>query len=510
MAVVEKDNFKDNLWKACDKLRNNMDPAEYKYVVLGLVFLKYISDRFESKYNELVGEGEGFEEERDEYTAENIFWVPKEARWAEIVKSAKTPEIGIKIDEAMYAIEKENKTLKDVLYKIYSNPLLDKGKLGELIDIVGGINLQAKTDKGQDVLGQVYEFFLGKFANSEGKNGGQFYTPESIVKTIVECLEPTKGRVYDPACGSGGMFVQSEKFIKNHSGRIGDISVFGQESNGTTWKLCKMNLAIRGIEVDLGDEPADTFTKDQHKGKKMDYIMANPPFNIKDYWHESLDGDARWKYGTPPEGNANYAWLQHMAHHLSPNGTAGIVLANGSLSSNTLNEGEIRKNMIEDDLVDCVVALPDKLFLTTGIPACIWFLNRNKSNPKHRERNGEILFIDARKMGVLVERSLRELSPEDIQKIADTYHMWRGSYKGEGEYEDIQGFCKSATLEEVKGHEYILTPGRYVGIEAAEDDGIPYEEKMADLSAKLAEQFAKSRHLEEEIRANLAKLGFDI
>lgn len=355
-----KENFKDTLWKACDKLRNNMDPAEYKYVVLGLVFLKYISDSFEERYKFLVEEGEGYEEERDEYTKENIFWVPKEARWSEIVKVAKTPEIGIKIDEAMYAIEKENHSLKDVLYKVYSNPLLDKGKLGELIDIIGGINLQSKDEKGQDILGQVYEFFLGKFANSEGKNGGQFYTPECIVKTIVSCLEPTKGRVYDPACGSGGMFVQSEKFIEAHSGRLKDISVFGQESNGTTWKLCKMNLAIRGIEVDLGEEPADTFTKDQHKNKKMDYIMANPPFNVKDYWAESLVGDVRWQYGTPPEGNANYAWLQHMIHHLAPNGTAGIVLANGSLSSNTSGEGDIRKAMLEDDIVDCIVALPDK------------------------------------------------------------------------------------------------------------------------------------------------------
>lgn len=305
------------------------------------------------------------------------------------------------------------------------------------------------------------------------------------------------------------MFVQSEKFIKSHRRKIGDISIFGQESNGTTWKLCKMNLAIRGIEVDLGEEPADTFTKDQHKGKKMDYIMANPPFNVKDYWHESLDGDVRWKYGIPSEGNANYAWLQHMIHHLSPNGTAGIVLANGSLSSNN-NEGEIRKKIIEDDLVDCIVALPDKLFLTTGIPACIWFLNRNKNSSKGRKRNGDILFIDARKLGSFIERSLREFSPEDIQKIADTYHMWRGTYEGYGEYQDIQGFCKSASLEEVRSHEYILTPGRYVGIEETEDDGVPYEEKMADLSVRLAEQFAKSRHLEEEIRVNLAKLGFDI
>ena len=494
-----KENFKDTLWKACDKLRNNMDPAEYKYVVLGLVFLKYISDSFEARYNFLVEEGEGYEEERDEYTAENIFWVPKEARWSEIVKSAKTPEIGIKIDEAMYAIEKENHSLKDVLYKVYSNPLLDKGKLGELIDIIGGINLQNKDEKGQDILGQVYEFFLGKFANSEGKNGGQFYTPECIVKTIVSCLEPTKGRVYDPACGSGGMFVQSEKFIQAHSGKLGDISVFGQESNGTTWKLCKMNLAIRGIEVDLGEEPADTFTKDQHKSKKMDYIMANPPFNVKDYWAESLDGDVRWKYGTPPEGNANYAWLQHMIHHLAPNGTAGIVLANGSLSSNTSGEGEIRKAMLEDDIVDCIVALPDKLFYSTGIPVCIWIMNRNKAH------KGKTLFIDGRKLGTMVTRRLRELTDEEIRKIADTYI----NYKNEENYEDIQGFCKVADLDEIREHDYILTPGRYVGIEEADDDGEPFEEKMERLTKQLAQQFQKSKELEDEIRKQLGGIGYE-
>lgn len=508
--IEEKENFKETLWKACDKLRNNMDPAEYKYVVLGLVFLKYISDSFEKKYKELVEEGAGFEEEIDEYTAENIFWVPKKARWSEIVKKAKTPEIGLIIDEAMDEIEKANESLKDVLYKVYSNQMLDKGKLGELIDIIGNINLQTKDGKGQDVLGQVYEFFLAKFANSEGKNGGQFYTPDSIVKTIVACLEPTKGRVFDPACGSGGMFVQSEKFIEAHRGKSEDISIFGQESNGTTWKLCKMNLAIRRIEVDLGQEPADSFTKDQHKGKKMDYIMANPPFNVKDYWHESLSGDVRWKYGTPPEGNANYAWLQHMIHHLAPNGTAGIVLANGSLSSSTGGEAEIRKAMLEDDIVDCIVALPDKLFLTTGIPACIWFLNRNKNNPKHRKRTNEVLFIDARNLGELVERSLRAFSMEDIEKIASTYHKWRGSYDGNEEYEDVQGFCKSATLEEIKDNDYILTPGRYVGIEEEEDDGIPFEEKMEALTKELSEQFKKSRELEEEIKKNLKALGFEM
>jgi type I restriction enzyme M protein len=507
MAAKEKENFKEVLWKSCDKLRNNMDPAEYKYVVLGLVFLKYISDKFEMKYQELKKEGDGFEEDRDEYTAENIFWVPKTARWAEIVAKAKTPEIGQVIDEAMFEIEKENEQLKNVLYKVFSNPNLDKGKLGELIDMIGSINLHSKDHKNEDVLGQVYEFFLGKFANSEGKNGGQFYTPESIVKTIVGCLEPTKGRVYDPACGSGGMFVQSEKFVEAHSGKLGDISIFGQESNGTTWKLCKMNLAIRGIEVDLGKEPADTFTNNQHSTKKMDYIMANPPFNVKDYWHQRLEGDMRWKYGTPPEGNANYAWIQHIVHQLKPTGTAGIVLANGSLSSNTSNEGVIRKAMLEDDIVDCIIALPDKLFLTTGIPACIWILNRNKANPKHRERTKETLFIDARNLGTMKDRKLRELLDDDIKKISETYHAWRNK---DGQYEDEKGFCKSANLEEIEKHDYILTPGRYVGIAEEEDDGIPFEEKMEGLTEKLSQQFKRSRELEEEIRKNLASIGFEV
>lgn len=510
MAVEKKlddNNIKEQLWKACDKLRNNMDPAEYKYVVLGLVFLKYISDKFENKYTELVAEGEGFEEDRDEYTAENIFWVPREARWEEIVKNAKKAEIGKIIDDAMYAIEKENLSLKNVLYKVFSNPNLDKMRLGELIDIIGKTNTSPKDNKNVDILGQVYEFFLGKFANSEGKNGGQFYTPESIVKTIVHCIEPTNGRVYDPACGSGGMFVQSEKFIESHSGNIGDISIFGQESNGTTWKLCKMNLAIRGIEVNLGKEPADSFTNDQHEHEKMDYIMANPPFNVKDYWHESLAGDVRWKYGVPPEGNANYAWMQHILHHLKPNGVAGVVLANGSLSSNTSNEGEIRKRMLEDDVVDAIVALPDKLFLTTGIPACLWFLNRNKENNKYRARKGEVLFIDARKLGVMIDRKTREFEEKDIEKIEKAYHSWRNK---DGDYKDEEGFCKSVTLEEIKSHEYILTPGRYVGIEEVEDDGIPFEEKMTKLTEELAEQFAKSRHLEEEIRNNLKKIGFEV
>ncbi|MGO2118502.1 MAG: type I restriction-modification system subunit M [Fusobacterium sp.] len=510
----KEDNIKDQLWKACDKLRNNMDPAEYKYVVLGLVFLKYISDKFEAKNKQLIKEESegGYEkgeisEDRDEYIAENIFWVPATARWSEIVKQAKTPEIGKIIDDAMFEIEKENETLKNVLYKVFSNPNLDKGRLGELIDIIGTINLGTKDDEKGDILGQVYEFFLGKFANSEGKNGGQFYTPKSIVKTIVACLEPTKGRVYDPACGSGGMFVQSEKFVEDHRGQLGDISIFGQESNGTTWKLCKMNLAIRGIEVDLGKEPADTFTNNQHATKKMDYIMANPPFNVKDYWNESLAGDVRWKYGTPPENNANYAWLQHMVHQLKPTGVAGIVLANGSLSSNTSNEGEIRKAMVDGDIVDCIIALPDKLFLTTGIPACIWILNRNKSNPSHRERENETLFIDARDLGEMIDRKTREFKEEDIEKIAKTYHSWRNK---DGEYEDEKGYSKAVKLEEIQKQDYILTPGRYVGIKDEEDDGIPFEEKMQTLTKNLSEQFKKSVELEAEIRKNLASIGFGV
>ncbi|WP_246745028.1 N-6 DNA methylase [Thiospirochaeta perfilievii] len=427
---------------------------------------------------------------------------------AQIVSQAKTPEIGQVIDEAMGHIERENVQLKNVLYKVFTNPNLDKGRLGELIDIIGNIQLHSKDNKNEDVLGQVYEFFLGKFANSEGKNGGQFYTPESIVKTIVSCLEPTYGRVYDPCCGSGGMFVQSEKFVEAHQGNLGDISIFGQESNGTTWKLCKMNLAIRGIEVDLGKEPADTFTKNQHVTKKMDFIMANPPFNIKDYWHESLTGDARWQYGTPPEGNANYAWLQHMVHQLKPNGVAGIVLANGSLSSNTSSEVDIRKAMIEGDIVDCVIAMPDKLFLTTGIPACIWILNRGKgTNPKHRTREKETLFIDARNMGTMIDRKLRELKTEDIEKIAETYHSWRTEG---GEYQDVKGFSKAAKLEDIIKHDYILTPGRYVGIPDEEDDGIPFEDKMAELTSKLSEQFSKSNQLEKEIRENLKSIGFEL
>lgn len=498
--------FEETLWKAADKLRGSMDASEYKHVVLGLIFLKYISDKFEMKYNELVAEGEGFEEELDEYLAENIFWVPKEARWNYIRDHAKDPKIGQIIDDAMILIEKENKTLKNVLEKRYARPEIDKRRLGELVDLISTIKLHTNDEK--DLLGRVYEYFLGKFAAAEGKGGGEFYTPTSVVKTLVNMIEPFKGRIYDPCCGSGGMFVQSNKFVSEHQGRLGDLAIYGQELNSTTWKLCKMNLAIRGLEGNIGPSHADTFHNDLHKNLKADYILANPPFNVSDWGGEQLTEDVRWAYGIPPAGNANYAWLQHMIYHLSPNGVAGVVLANGSLSSNTSNEGEIRKNILEADLVDCIVALPDKLFYTTGIPACLWILNRNKKgNEKYRNREHEILFIDARQLGELIDRRHRELSEDDINKIADTYHQWRNQ---DGKYEDIKGFCKSATLEEIRKHEYVLTPGRYVGIEELEDDGVPFEEKMESLTSELAKLFTKSRQLEEEIRKNLEGIGYEV
>jgi len=497
--------FEETLWKAADKLRGSMDSGEYKHVVLGLIFLKYISDKFETKYNELVEEGDGFEEDRDEYTYENIFWVPKEARWGFIKDNAKDSKIGQYIDDAMIEIEKENPSLKGVLDKRYARPELDKRRLGELIDLISTIKLHDKSEK--DLLGRVYEYFLGKFASAEGKGGGEFYTPTSVVKTLVEMIEPYKGRIYDPACGSGGMFVQSEKFVEEHQGEIGDLAIYGQELNSTTWKLCKMNLAIRGLEGNIGNHHADTFHDDQHKTLKADYILANPPFNISDWGGDQLTDDVRWKFGTPPAGNANYAWLQHMIYHLAPNGTAGIVLANGSLSSNTSNEGEIRKNLLETDLVDAIVALPDKLFYSTGIPVCLWILNRNKKdNPKFRSRVNEILFIDARSSGVMIDRRHRELNEDDIQKVAETYHSWRNPNQ---EYKDINGFCKSATLDEIREHEYVLTPGRYVGIGDVEDDGISFEEKMEKLTGELNVLFAKSRSLEDEIRKNLGGIGFE-
>ena len=497
--------FEETLWKSADKLRGSMDSAEYKYVVLGLIFMKYISDKFETKYEELVEEGDGFEEDRDEYEAENIFWVPKEARWSYLKDNAKDPKIGQIIDDAMILIEKENTTLAGVLDKRYARPELDKRRLGELIDLISTIKLHKNGEK--DLLGRVYEYFLGQFASSEGKGGGEFYTPTSVVKTLVEMIEPYKGRIYDPACGSGGMFIQSEKFIEEHAGRIGDLSIYGQELNATTWKLCKMNLAIRGLDGNIGPHQADTFHDDLHKTLKADYVLANPPFNISDWGGNKLTEDVRWKYGVPPEGNANYAWLEHIVYHLAPNGVAGVVLANGALSSNTSNEGVIRKNLVDAKLVDAIVALPDKLFYSTGIPVSLWILNRNKKdNPKFREREDEILFIDARNLGTMVDRRHRELSEEDIKKISDTYHNYRNL---NGQYEDIQGFCKAAKLDEVREHEYVLTPGRYVGIEEQEDDGIPFEEKMKALTSQLGELFEKSRSLEDEIRKNLGGIGYE-
>ena len=452
------------------------------------------------KYKELLEEDEDFAEDMDAYLAEGVFWVPEIARWDYIAKHSKQVEIGQIVDSALDAIEKENDSLRGVLPKNYSRPELDKRILGEIIDLFTNINVGGKEGKEKDILGRVYEYFLGKFAANEGKGGGEFYTPKSIVALMVEMIQPFKGYVYDPACGSGGMFVQSLKFVEEHSGSTFDISVYGQESNPTTWKLAKMNLAIRGIENNLGSKNADTFHEDLHKNLKADYILANPPFNQSDWGQPLLVDDARWKWGIPPQGNANYGWIEHMLDKLSQKGKAGVVLANGSLSSNTSGEGDIRRKILEDDLVDCIVALPDKLFYTTGIPVCIWFFNRDK---KHK---GQTLFIDARKMGDMVNRRLRELSDEDIKKIANTYIAWQN----EDGYEDVQGYCKVASIDEIKKHDYILTPGRYVGIEEVEDDGEPFEEKMDRLTTTLANQFKKSRELEEEIRKQLGGIGYKL
>ena len=500
--------FEEKLWQAADKMRNNMDAAEYKHVVLGLLFLKYISDAFEEKYEELKQDALSDPEDRDEYTAVNIFWVAKEARWTFIKEKAKSPKIGQIIDDAMVAIEKDNANLKGVLPKDYARPTLDKTRLGELIDILS-FNIGDKESRAQDILGRVYEYFLAKFASAEGKLGGEFYTPQCVVKLLVEMIEPMKGRIYDPCCGSGGMFVQSERFLNAHSGKRGDIAVYGQESNPTTWRLCKMNLAIRGIDGNIGDYNADSFHNDLHKSLKADYILANPPFNISDWGGAKLTEDVRWSgYGIPPAGNANYAWILHMLWHLAPSGIAGFVLANGSMSTSTTSEGEIRKQLVEKDNVDCIVTLPGQLFYSTQIPVCLWFVTKNKAAKGHRSRHGEILFIDARKLGYMADRTHKEFSDEDIQKIAGIYHAWRGE-TGSGEYADVKGFCKVAKLEEVREHEYILTPGRYVGIEDVEEDGEPFEEKMQRLTGELAEMFAKSRHLEGEIRQRLGAIGYE-
>ena len=490
--------FEKQIWDAACVLRGNIDASEYKSVVLGLIFLKYISDRFETKHQELVDEGAGFEEDQDEYAAENIFFVPENARWSVIAAAAHTPEIGTVIDDAMRSIEKENKRLKDILPKNFARPELDKRRLGEVVDLFTNIQM---VDHGnsKDILGRTYEYCLSKFAEQEGKLAGEFYTPACVVQTLVEVLQPFNGRVYDPCCGSGGMFVQSAKFIENHGGNINKISVFGQDSNPTTWKMAQMNLAIRGIEADLGKFNADTFFNDCHPQLKADFIMANPPFNLSGWGADKLVDDVRWQYGTPPAGNANFAWLQHMIWHLAPNGRIGMVLANGSLSSQSGGEGEIRKNIISADLVDCIVAMPTQLFYTTHIPVSLWFLAKNK------KQKGKTLFIDARKLGTMVTRKLRELTDEDIRKIADTYNAFV-----EGTLEDEKGFCAVVTTQDIAKQDYILTPGRYVGIEEQEDDGEPFEVKMGRLTSELSELFTKSHELEAQIKERLGAIGYDI
>jgi len=498
--------FEAELFKAADKLRGNMEPSDYKHVALGLIFLKHISDSFEAKHAALLAEDPICAEDPDEYLAENIFWVPKVARWSFLQANAKQPTIGKLVDDAMVAIEAKNESLKGVLPKDYARPALNKVMLGELIDLISGIGLGTEEGQAKDILGRVYEYFLSQFAGSEGKRGGEFYTPRSVVRVLVEMLEPYKGRVYDPCCGSGGMFVQSEKFVAEHGGRMGDIAIYGQESNYTTWRLCKMNLAVRGIDADIRWNNEGSFHKDELKDLKADFILANPPFNISDWGGDRLREDVRWRYGIPPVGNANFAWLQHIIHHLSPSGTAGVVLANGSMSSSQSGEGDIRKAMVEADVVDCMIALPGQLFYSTQIPACLWFLARNKGNHGYRDRRGEVLFIDARKLGYLVDRTRKEFSDEDVEKITKVYHAWRGE-KDAGEYEDIPGFSRAVTWEEIKGHGHVLTPGRYVGAEIAEDDDVPFVERFAALRGKLETQFTESDELTATIRSNLARVG---
>ena len=506
--------FEADMFKAADKLRGNMEPSDYKHVALGLIFLKYISDAFETKRRALLAEDSQAAEDKDEYLAENVFWVPKEARWSHLQANAKLPTIGTLIDDAMRAIEKDNESLKGVLSKDYARPALNKVMLGELIDLISGITLNENGQKSTDVLGRVYEYFLGQFAGAEGKRGGEFYTPRSVVRVLVEMLEPYSGRVYDPCCGSGGMFVQSEKFVLEHGGRIGDIAIYGQESNYTTWRLAKMNLAVRGIDSDIRWNNEGSFHKDELRDLKADYVLANPPFNISDWGGDRLRDDVRWKYGAPPVSNANYAWLQHIVHHLAPYGTAGVVLANGSMSSNQSGEGEIRKAMIEADVVDCMVALPGQLFYSTQIPACLWFLARDKSNGRAgkehlRDRRGLVLFIDARKLGMMVDRTRRELTDEDVKKIANTYHAWRGE-KNAGEYVDSPGFCKSTTLEEIQKQSYALTPGRYVGAQEQEEDSEPFEDKMKRLVFEWKAQQKEAIKLDAMIAGNLKELGYDL
>ncbi|WOB11096.1 class I SAM-dependent DNA methyltransferase [Piscinibacter gummiphilus] len=513
-------DIKKTLWATADKLRANMDAAEYKHLVLGLIFVKYISDTFNAKREELArrfaDEADEFHladstpellseelEERDYYTADNVFWVPEAARWEALRASAKQADIGKRIDNALSLVEAENPKLKGILDKRFARAQLPDGKLGELVDLVSTIGFGSTAGEARDILGQVYEYFLGMFANAEGKRGGQFYTPRSIVKTLVAVLAPHHGKVYDPCCGSGGMFVQSEEFIEAHGGKLGDVAIYGQEANPTTWRLAAMNLAIRGIDFNLGRSHADSFTNDQFPDLRAEFILANPPFNISDWWHASLTGDARWVYGDPPQGNANYAWLQHMLHHLAPHGRAGIVLANGSMSSSQSGEGQIRAAMVEADVVEVMVALPGQLFFNTQIPACLWFLTKHK-----RARPGEVLFIDARKLATMISRVQCELSDEVIERIAGTVAAWRGE-AGAKAYEDVAGFCRSVRLAEIAEHGHVLTPGRYVGVEEVDDSDLDFATKMQTLTEKLGEQMAKGAELDQMIRQKLGGLGYE-
>ena len=501
--------YEAELWAMADKLRGNMEPSDYKHVALGLIFLKYISDAFEAKRAALLTEALADAEDPEEYLAGHVFWVPKDARWSHLQARAKQPTIGKDIDNAMLAIESNNDSLKGVLPKDYARPALNKIMLGELIDLVSKIGMAEEADRSRDILGRVYEYFLGGFAGAEGKRGGEFYTPRCIVRLLVEMLEPYKGRIYDPCCGSGGMFVQSEKFVEEHGGRLGDIAIYGQESNYTTWRLAKMNLAVRGIDADIRWNNEGSFHKDELQDLKFDFILANPPFNVSDWGGARLREDARWKFGVPPMGNANYGWLQHIHHHLAPNGTAGVVLANGSMSSAQSGEGEIRRAMVEGDVVDCIIALPNQLFYSTQIPACLWFLARNK-NPRdgRRDRRGEALFIDGRSLGHMVDRTRKEFSDEDIARIGGTYHAWRGRPNAEV-YEDVPEFCRAAGLEEIREQDHVLTPGRYVGAATKHGDDAPFEERFAELKDTLAKQFAEAEKLSALIKTKLEVLSHD-
>ncbi|MBP8042880.1 MAG: SAM-dependent DNA methyltransferase [Bacteroidales bacterium] len=516
MAKTKQENkeqpLEKTLWQAADKLRKNMDAAEYKHIVLGLIFIKYISDAFEEMHTKLIdGEGQyagADPEDPDEYRAENVFYVPPQARWNYLLTRAKLPSVGKDVDDAMDAIEKDNATLKGVLPKQYARTNLDRNSLGALIDLIGNIALGDTVSRSKDTLGRVYEYFLGQFALAEGKKGGQFYTPASIVKLLVEIIEPYNGRVFDPCCGSGGMFVQSEKFIQSHQGKVDDISIFGQESNQTTYRLCRMNLAIRGIDgSNIKWNNEGSFLRDAHPDLKADFILANPPFNDSDWSGDLLQKDGRWKYGLPPAGNANYAWIQHFIYHLAPNGIAGFVLSKGSLTTNTSGEGEIRKNLIEEGMIDCIVNLPDKLFFNTGIPACLWFVTRNKTNGKFRNRTNEVLFIDARNLGFMVNRRSREFTDEDINKVAETYHNWRASTSDV--HQDIPGYCKSVTIEEIREKNYVLTPGRYIGLPDEEDD-FNFPERFNALKAEFEKQIAEEADLNKKIMENLAKIDINI